>query len=105
MSMLIAGRLARGGALGDGWLEVSGGGIADAGAGSPPRIPDVRHNGIVAPGLCDLQVNGAGGHDVTGGHAALDAIDAILLEHGVTSYLPTLISLDDDSAANDEPEE
>jgi N-acetylglucosamine-6-phosphate deacetylase len=46
----------------------------------------------VAPGLVDLQVNGAAGRDVTGGPDALDAIDAALLQHGVTSYLAALAS-------------
>ena len=40
-------------------------------------------------------MNGAGGHEVTDGAAALDAIDAIQLAHGVTSYLPTVVSADD----------
>ncbi len=95
MNLMLAGRLARGGALADGWLEVEGELIAATGTGAPPRPPDERHDGIVAPGLFDLQVNGAGGHEVTAGAAALDAIDAIQLEHGVTSYLPTIVSADD----------
>ena len=95
MNLLLAGCLARGGALGEGWLEVEGERIAATGAGPPPRAPDERHDGIVAPGFCDLQVNGAGGHEVTDGAAALDAIDAIQLGHGVTSYLPTIVSMDD----------
>lgn len=95
MSLLLAGRLARGGVLEEGWVEVAGDRIAAHGSGAPPRSPDEHHDGIVAPGLCDLQVNGAGGHNVTDGDAALDAIDAIQLEHGVTSYLPTIVSMDD----------
>jgi len=94
LSLLLAGRLTRGGAVVDGWLEVEGERIAATGAGAPPRPPGERHDGIVAPGFLDLQVNGAGGHEVTDGPAALDAIDAIQLEHGVTSYLATVISLD-----------
>src|SRR2546426_661962 len=43
-------------------------------------------------------VSGAGGNEVTGGSAALDAIDEIQLEHGVTSYLPTIVSTDDETA-------
>jgi N-acetylglucosamine-6-phosphate deacetylase len=64
----------------------------------PPRSPDVRHDGVVAPGLLDLQVNGAGGQDVTGGPRALDRIDAIQLERGVTGYLATVVSTDDATA-------
>jgi N-acetylglucosamine-6-phosphate deacetylase len=43
-------------------------------------------------------VNGAGGCEVTDGSSALDRIDAIQLAHGVTSYLPTLVSPDDGTA-------
>jgi N-acetylglucosamine-6-phosphate deacetylase len=55
-------------------------------------------------GLCDLQVNGAAGVEVTDGAAALDAIDAVQLEHGVTRYLPTLVSPDDATADRVLPE-
>ena len=102
--MLIAGTFAVGGHLREGWIEVSGAGVAATGSGRPPRTPDERCDGVLAPGLCDLQVNGAGGHEIAGGTAALDAIDAIQLEHGVTSYLPTLVSADDETAARVLPE-
>jgi N-acetylglucosamine-6-phosphate deacetylase len=48
--------------------------------------------------LCDLQVNGAAGWNVTDGAAALDAIDAVQLAHGVTSYLATIITTSPDVA-------
>jgi N-acetylglucosamine-6-phosphate deacetylase len=95
VTSILTGRLARAGGLERGWLEIDGELIAAAGSGDPPQTADEHHDGIVAPGLCDLQVNGAGGHEVTDGPAALDAIDAIQLEHGVTSYLPTIIPCDD----------
>ncbi len=98
MSMLLAGTLATGGRLTDGWVEVDGGSIGALGDGDAPRKPDERLEGILAPGLRDLQVNGAGGYEVTGGAAALDAIDAVQLAHGVTAYLPTLISPEDATA-------
>jgi N-acetylglucosamine-6-phosphate deacetylase len=98
VSTLIAGRLARGGELLDGWVEVDGERIVALGTGTPPRQPTEYEDGIIAPGLVDLQVNGAGGYEVTGGVEALDAIDAIQLAHGVTSYLPTLVSPDPDAA-------
>jgi N-acetylglucosamine-6-phosphate deacetylase len=94
MSELIAGRLAIGGELHEGYVEVDGDRIASVGQGGPPREPDLRHEGVVAPGFVDLQVNGAGGHEVADGPEALDAIDAVQLEHGVTGYLATLISPD-----------
>ncbi len=95
MSLIVAGQLAQAGTVQTGWLAVEGERIAAVGSGKPPREPDELHHGIVAPGLRDLQVNGAGGHEVTGGSAAMDAIDAIQLAHGVTSYLPTIVSTDD----------
>src|SRR5947209_5207195 len=91
MTTLIAGR--------SGWVEVRGERVADLGPGPPPRTPDERHDGLIAPGLVDLQVNGGAGVEVTGGPQALDAIDALQLEHGVTSYLPTIVSTDDQTAA------
>ena len=98
MSLLLAGTAARRGVLAAGWIEIDGHQVAALGSGDPPREPDERLDGVLAPGLCDLQVNGAGGHEVTAGDAALDAIDAIQLAHGVTSYLPTLVSPDDATA-------
>ena len=86
---LIAGR--------SGWVEVRDERVADLGPGAPPRPPDERHDGLIAPGLVDLQVNGGAGVEVTGGPQALDAIDALQLEHGVTSYLPTIVSTDDET--------
>ena len=92
MRILIAGRLAQRGALIEGWIEVAGERVVGLGLGTPPRPADLSDDGIVAPGFVDLQVNGAGGHEVAGGIEALDAIDAMQLARGVTSYLPTLIS-------------
>ncbi len=89
---MLSGKLASGGRLRPGWLEIRGERLGDVGWGAAPRRPDERPDGVIAPGLCDIQVNGAGGHEVTGGAGALDAIDALLLAHGVTSYLPTLIT-------------
>jgi N-acetylglucosamine-6-phosphate deacetylase len=98
LSVLVSGRIARAGVLEDGWLEIEGERIAATGKDAPPRSPDVRHEGVVAPGLFDLQVNGAGGQEVTGGPMSLDAIDAIQLERGVTGYLATVVSRDDATA-------
>jgi N-acetylglucosamine-6-phosphate deacetylase len=98
--MLIAGRLcsADGRRL-PGWVEVSGGRVLATGIGSPPHTPDVVHTGTIAPGLCDLQVNGAGGADALDGGAALDAIDALLARHGVTRWLAALPTAEEDRAA------
>jgi N-acetylglucosamine-6-phosphate deacetylase len=53
-----------------------------------------RGSGIASPGFVDLQVNGFAGVDF----ASADAADyaragTALLEHGVTAYLPTLITM------------
>ena len=98
MSLLLAAQLALGGRVAPGWAEIEGDRLAGIGHGDPPRAPDQRLDGVLAPGLCDLQVNGAAGFEVGDGPAALDAIDALLLAHGVTSYLPTLVSPVDGSA-------
>jgi N-acetylglucosamine-6-phosphate deacetylase len=96
--VILAARLALGGILGPGWAQVEGDRLAGIGHGDPPGSPDERLDGVLAPGLRDLQVNGGAGFEVTGGSAALDAIDALQLAHGVTSYLPTLVSPADGSA-------
>jgi N-acetylglucosamine-6-phosphate deacetylase len=94
---LVEGQLAIGGELRGGWVEVRNGRIAAVETGRPPRAPD-RAAYVVSRGLCDLQVNGAGGHNVTDGMDALQAIDQIQLAHGVTSYLPTIITTSEEEA-------
>ena len=96
--MLLAGELALGGEIAAGWVDIDGARVAGIAHGAAPREPDERFDGILAPGLCDLQVNGGAGHEVTGAGDALDAIDALALAHGVTSYLPTLVSPADRTA-------
>ena len=98
MSTLLAAKLALGGRLAPGWAEVEGALLSGIGHGDPPRAPDQRLDGVLAPGLFDRQVNGGAGFEVTDGPDALDAIDALQLAHGVTSYLPTLVSPVDGSA-------
>ena len=46
---------------------------------------------LVAPGLIDLQCNGAGGADVTDDPAAIDTMSSMLPQFGVTSFLPTVV--------------
>jgi N-acetylglucosamine-6-phosphate deacetylase len=91
---LIAGVVATGGEAREGWLDVRGERVFAAGFGAAPGTPDLVHDGLITRGLCDLQVNGAAGVEVTGGPEALDRIDAAMLAHGVTSYLPTVVSTD-----------
>lgn len=46
----------------------------------------------VLPGLVDLQVNGAGGVDITAEPAGLWEVGATLASYGVTGFLPTVIT-------------
>jgi N-acetylglucosamine-6-phosphate deacetylase len=91
--------MAREGEVEPGWLEIAAGRVRAGGRGLPPRPAEVQSGGLIAPGLVDLQVNGAVGVEVVGGEKAIGAIDAHQLGHGVTSYLPTVITTDDQTAA------
>jgi N-acetylglucosamine-6-phosphate deacetylase len=82
----IAGRLVRGGRAAPGWIEIEGDRIAAVGGGG-------RGGPLVAPGLVDLQDNGAEGLGIED-----PALDELMLDRGVTSYLATVITTDDDSA-------
>jgi N-acetylglucosamine-6-phosphate deacetylase len=78
---------------GRGWIHVVDGQIAASGHGEPPRGADLHHDGILAPGLIDAQINGAYGADFA---AADDAdwarIVSTLPETGVTAIVPTFIT-------------
>lgn len=76
-----------------GWVEVRNGTIVASGTGTPPRRPDEHHDGILAPGLIDAQVNGAYGADFAA--ATSDEWDRIvdgLPDSGVTAIAPTFIT-------------
>ena len=47
---------------------------------------------LISPGFVDVHVHGGGGHDAMGGAAALGGMARHLLEHGVTSFLPTAVA-------------
>jgi N-acetylglucosamine-6-phosphate deacetylase len=58
-------------------------------------LPDtVIEADIVSPGMIDLQVNGAAGHEVAGGAGSIDAISRWLVQSGVTAWLPTVVTAD-----------
>lgn len=97
--MIIGGDIVVGDRCAPGWLRVQAQRIAAIGYGDAPAPADVEHAGPVATGLVDLQVNGAVGVEIIGGREALDAIDAHQLAHGVTSYLPTVITAEPAVAA------
>jgi N-acetylglucosamine-6-phosphate deacetylase len=68
-------------------VEIVDGRIASVGLASP------NGTGIAAPGFVDLQVNGFGGVDfMTADAAGYRLAGEALLETGVTSYQPTLIT-------------
>ncbi len=47
---------------------------------------------IVSPGMIDLQVNGATGHEVATGSESIDAISRWTAQSGVTAWLPTVVT-------------
>ena len=53
---------------------------------------------LVAPGLIDLQINGAFGHDFTGNPESIWDVGAMLPRSGVTAFLPTVVSSPPDVA-------
>ncbi len=90
----VRGRLLLGDALVPGAVVIRGAGIVeiirDARDGDLP--PDVREADIIAPGLIDMQVNGAYGVEVGVEPDAIATLAARLPEQGVTTFLPTLVT-------------
>ncbi|MBK8979241.1 MAG: N-acetylglucosamine-6-phosphate deacetylase [Planctomycetes bacterium] len=81
-------------------IRVRDGVVLDCGAAVAPATGDrtVPIPGTLLPGLVDIQVNGAGGHNCDEpGFDALDAIASAVFEGGAQAFLPTLITgtLDD----------
>ncbi len=87
-----AGRIFDGRRFREGVLVIEGGRVAAIGA-ARGRVRDLG-DGILAPGLVDLQVNGAGGVQVDGAAdaAALARICAVQARMGTTACLPTLVT-------------
>jgi N-acetylglucosamine-6-phosphate deacetylase len=77
-----------------GYVLITDGRVAGAGAGTPPREPDIAlSSGCLVPGLIDLQVNGFFGVDLAEVHAAGWArVVRRLPETGTTAFLPTLVT-------------
>jgi N-acetylglucosamine-6-phosphate deacetylase len=90
----VRGRLLLDGRVTQGVVVVQGGRIIEVRTGDlVSNIPAPVHNAhYVSPGLIDLQINGAFGHEVGGDPDALAALAAALPATGVTSFLPTLVS-------------
>ncbi len=59
----------------------------------PPGSDTLDAEGLLlAPGLIDLQLNGAFGHDFTADPGAIWAVAERLPQYGVTAFLPTIIT-------------
>lgn len=58
------------------------------------RIIDAKNN-YVSPGLIDIHIHGSGGHDTMDGNIeALKGISRTIAEYGVTSFLPTTMTME-----------
>lgn len=95
MSILLRGTV-HGQSLGQSGVLVDDGHIAWIGDGTSPAPGDLEvvaePGELIAPGFIDLQVNGFRGHDAASGREGITAISELLPAHGVTSFLPTMIS-------------
>ena len=68
----------------------------DVAADSLDGLPVLDASGlVVAPGLIDLQCNGAGGFDLTAEPEHMWEMAALLPQWGVTSWLPTVVTSPD----------
>lgn len=72
-------------------LLISGGKIASISPGRDPGA-DLALDGLITPGLIDLQVNGAYGYDFTNDAATVSQVACRLPETGVTAFMPTVIT-------------
>jgi N-acetylglucosamine-6-phosphate deacetylase len=68
--------------------------VAPAATLSPPKGAQIMDAGalIAAPGLIDWQLNGGFGYDFTENPASIWNVAGRLPEHGVTAFLPTVIT-------------
>ena len=95
MEIVVAPKLLLAGELrGPGWVQVEGATVTASGWGEPPHAATVElPRGMLAPGLIDLQLNGAFGHDLaTTDLAGWQEIVRRLPETGVTAFAPTFIT-------------
>lgn len=93
----VRGQLLLGQRLEHGTLVVRDG-LIESVSRDPARDGDlpgtVLEAGIVSPGMIDLQVNGAAGHEVAAGAESIDAISRWTALTGVTAWLPTVVTAD-----------
>lgn len=79
---------------GHGYVRIADGLITEVGDGAPPYPADISlTDGLLAPGLIDLQVNGYFGHDlVETDEAGWSEVIERLPETGCTAFCPTFIT-------------
>ncbi len=82
----------------DAALLMEDGTVAGVGTRAEVSIPPNARvidfgDSILAPGLIDIHIHGAAGHDVmAGSDESLAAIERWMVRHGVTSYFPTTVT-------------
>ena len=65
--------------------------IGDAAATAAGHVVGIDGLRLV-PGLIDLQVNGAGGHDTTDDPGSIWTVGEAIAGTGVTAFLPTIVT-------------
>src|SRR5258708_4253735 len=93
-TVIAADRLITGGReLGQGYVRVENGTIAEVVSGSCEDADVTLTGGVLVPGLVDLQVNGYYGYDmVDAPEVGWHTVVGRLPETGVTAFLPTFIT-------------
>ena len=95
MEVVVAPKLLLSGELrGPGWVQLEGATVVASGWGEPPHAATVElPRGALVPGLIDLQLNGAFGHDLaTTDLAGWREVVRRLPATGVTAFVPTFIT-------------
>ncbi len=85
----VVGRLVLDDRVATGRISVDDGRIVDI---DFERSVDAPGAPYVAPGFVDVHVHGGGGHDAMGDSDELDGVARHLVQHGVTSFLPTAVT-------------
>jgi N-acetylglucosamine-6-phosphate deacetylase len=89
--MLSGPALLEGGAIAEATIAVSGGRIVRVTPGAD-QSADLVTDGVIAPGLIDLQLNGGFGHDFTTDGRTVADVAARVPAYGVTGFLATIIT-------------
>lgn len=90
---IVDGLVLSDGAFAPGEVVTDGDTIRAPGSARPRPVTTIDASGLlVAPGFVDLQINGGYGHDIASEPRSLWDLGIELPRHGVTSFLPTIIS-------------